>query len=204
MCLMGFSTNLLFSSCPFYILTLYRSHWIDANIYATYHVTISSKPSYFFLEGEEKFVELKEMIKVTRLKKLRFTWLSKVLPKGIGSHWRGEASPMELPRVVTFAGVVLLVKWWDFFFYVTPITRFYKQLLNSKVFQTWVQFFVVVCPRCLWRAKMSVHVSPGSQVTWVCITLIYKNSCLGSRKMAQTEVKSSHCSCKGPQSVSSS
>lgn len=111
MCLMGFSTNPLFSSCPFYILTLYRSHWINANIYAMYHVTISSKPSYFFLEGEEKFIELKEMIKVTRLKKLRFSWLSKVLPKGIGSHWRGEASPMELPRIVTFAGVVLLVKW---------------------------------------------------------------------------------------------
>ena len=91
-----------------------------------------------------------------------------------------------------------------FFFYVTPITHFYKQLLNSKVFQTWVQFFVVVCSRCLWRAKISVHVSPGSQVTWVCVTLIYKNSCLESRKMAQTEVKSSHCSCKGPQSVSSS
>lgn len=70
MYLKGFSVNPLFS-CPFYGLTLYRWHWIDVNIYAMYHETISSKPSYFFLEGEEKFIELKEMTEVTRLKKLR-------------------------------------------------------------------------------------------------------------------------------------
>lgn len=70
MCLKGFSANPLFS-CPLYGLTLHRSHWIDTDIYAMYHVTISSKPSYSFLEGEEKLMELKEMTEVTRLRKLR-------------------------------------------------------------------------------------------------------------------------------------
>lgn len=70
MCLKGFSANPLFS-CPSYGLTLSRSHWIDTDIYAMYRVTISSKPSYSFLEGEEKLMKLKEMTEVTRLRKLR-------------------------------------------------------------------------------------------------------------------------------------
>lgn len=112
MYLKGFSVNPLFS-CPFYGLTLYRWHWIDVNIYAMYHdyflqtklFLLGGRREIYRTQGDDRSYKAQETKTVVRL-----TWLSKVLPKGIGSHWRGEDSPMALPRVVTFAGVVLLVK----------------------------------------------------------------------------------------------
>lgn len=93
MCLKGFSANPLFS-CRFYGLTLYRSHWIGGKYLCHVSYSYFLQTKLFLLggrretygtQGNDRNYKAQETKTV-----VRFTWLSKVLSKGIGSHWRGE------------------------------------------------------------------------------------------------------------------